>query len=351
MFRIEMISAIFLLVMGNTTFINGQIGTSKPTQFTWEGALDGNKAMWKVDDTLNVYQNLDGIDLSLKLVDPNKINTNTQNPSEYNDYTKTNTFYNKGNLAFQLTSTQKTQSACLEFSFSKPVFLNDFQVWDLDMLQSGTSATSTYQDSVSFFASNKLGNIPLSLNYMDENPAFTIIKQSAKANFIAGTNGDITHNNTKGAVVVSSLEPLETFTLCHANGSQDDGLSNSHAIKITSFSFTELLGGLSGTVYNKDTGLPLAGSIIKLVDQYGNIVENKHGWAMQILTDETGHYHFEHLPMGFYTVVQINPIGYESVNDIDGVNDDKIIVELNVANVFSIIMTFMKCNKDHCPLS
>jgi hypothetical protein len=41
MFRIEMISAIFLLMMWDTTFIYGQMGTSKPKLFTWEGDLEG----------------------------------------------------------------------------------------------------------------------------------------------------------------------------------------------------------------------------------------------------------------------------------------------------------------------
>lgn len=350
MFRIQLISAIFLLIVWNSLHLNGQVGTTKPTKFTWEGALQGNKAIWKVDDTLNFYKNLDGINISLKLVDPHKINTNTLNPSEFNDYTQTNTFYNKGNLAFQLTSSQKTQTACFEFGFSKPVFLNDFQVWDIDMLQSGISSASTYQDSVSFFARSKAGNVPLSLIYMDESPSFTIKQQSAKANFIAGVNGDITHNNTKGAVFLSSVEPLENFTLCYANGSQDDGLSNSHAIKISEFFFSELLGGISGTVINKNTGLTLAGSVIKLVDANGNVLENKHGWAMQSITDETGQYHFDHLPMGTYTIVQTNPAGFKSVEDADGNNDDKIVIELDAKKYFSENNDFFEIEQGPLPV-
>lgn len=350
MYKISLISAIFLLIVGNAMFLNGQIGTTKPTLFTWEGALDGNKAIWKIDDTSNIYENLDGVDVSIRLLDPLKINTNTQNPSEYNDYTKTNTFYNRGNLAYQLTSAQKAQTACLEFGFSKPVYLNDFQVWDIDMLQSSSSVASTYQDSVSFYSKSKAGNVPLSLNALHENPTFTINKQSAKANFIPGVNGDIAHNNSQGALSISSLEPVEFFTLCYANGSQDDGLSNSHAIKITEFSFTELLGGISGTVKNQNTGLPLAGSVIKLVDQNGNIVENKHGWAMQIMTDETGHFHFDHLPMGIYSIIQTNPLGFESIGDVDGINDNKIIVELDVTKVFSINNDFFEVPQAPLPV-
>lgn len=350
MFKIELISAIFLLIVLNSTCLFGQIGTTKPTKFTWEGALDGNKAIWKVNDTSNVYQNLDGVDITIKLIDPEKINTNTQNPSEYNDFTKSNTFYSRGNLAFQITSRNKTQTACLEFSFSKPIFLNDFQVWDIDMLQSGTSHASSYQDSVSFFAKSKAGNIPLALNDMDAKPTFTIMQQSAKADFYEGINGDITHNNPAGAIKISSSLPIETFTLCYSNGSEDDGMSNSHAIKITEFSFTELIGGISGTVINKANGLPIAGSIIKLVDDQGNIIENKHGWAMHTMTDETGQYHFDHLPMGNYKIVQINPPGFESVEDTDGINDNIIQTELTVKNIFSKNNDFFELQQGPLPV-
>jgi hypothetical protein len=53
---------------------------------------------------------------------------------------------------------------------------------------------------------------------------------------------------------------------------------------------------------NKDIGLPLSGSAIKILDQNGNLIENKHGWVMQIMTDAFGQYYFGHLLMGNYTV-------------------------------------------------
>ncbi|MBK8626277.1 MAG: T9SS type A sorting domain-containing protein [Saprospiraceae bacterium] len=335
MYRIVIISAIYLLLMGKTTLLIGQLGTVKPTFFTWEGATSGNRAVWKVDDTHNVYRDLDGVDVTIQLLDPLNLNTTTKNPSEFNDFTKSNTFFNRGNLAFQITSSQKAQTACMEFAFSKPVFLNQYQIWDIDMLQSSPHNVSTYQDSVSFMATNKAGNVALSLAPLDENPTFTITKQSAKANFRAGVNGDVQHNDKKGAIAISSDIPIEKFTLCYANASDDDGSSNSHAVKIPEFSFTELLGGISGQVIDDNTGLPLAGSVVRLLDQNGEYVLNKFGWFMQTMTDESGLYSFDHLTMGTYTIFQINPPGFDSIKDLDDVNDNKITAELDVISPFS----------------
>jgi hypothetical protein len=90
---------------------------ANPVKFTWEGFTIGNRAVWKVDDTYNNYLDIGGVDVQVSLSDPFLKNTNTSNPSDYGDYTKTNTFYGRGNLAFQITSVQSNQPVCLEFSF------------------------------------------------------------------------------------------------------------------------------------------------------------------------------------------------------------------------------------------
>ena len=327
MLRLILILTVLILT---TYCLNSQNRTLQPTVFTWEGAAEGNKAVWNADDTSNTYLDIDGIDVQIRLIDALHLNTTTENPSEFNDYTKTNTFYGRGNLAFQVKSTQAAQAVCLEFSFSNPIYLNNFDVFDIDMLQSSTVKASTYQDSVSFKAYNKAGIVALVLEQKDLNAAFTIYGQSAKANFLKGINGDVSHTNLIGAVSVKSSLPIERFVLCHSNGSEDDGLSNSHAIKIPGFQFTEFLGTISGKVLDDTTGKPLAGSVIRLLDSEGNLVINKEGWAMQVMTDDSGVFVFDHLPMGTYTISQINPSGYDSIHDMDDINDNKIIALLDV---------------------
>ena len=315
--------------------LQAQTSSFQPVVFTWEGASYGNKAIWRADDTLNVYRNIEGIDVSVRLIDTLGLNTTTKNPSEFNDFTKTNTFFGKGNLALQITSNQTKQPVCLEFTFSKPVFLLKYRIFDIDMLQSASNLWSTYQDSLSFRASNLAGNVPLILEKMDSIPTYTIYGQSVKANFIPGVNGDVTNSDLRGGLLISSNQPLQKIVMCYSNGSDDDGLSNSHAVKIPQFEFSELLGRIEGTVYEVTTRTPLAGSVVRLVDEKGELVVNKEGLLMQTMTDETGHYSFSFLPMGTYTILQTNSPGYDNAGDIDGINDNTITSSLHVDQVIS----------------
>jgi len=327
---------LFILLMFNLVEVGkSQSGPYINGKFTWEGALTGNKAIWKADDTLNVYKNVNGVDLNVKLKDPFKMNTTTKNLSEFNDFTKTNTFFGWGNFALQIKSTAHKQPVCLEFEFSKPVYLNKFGIWDIDMLQSGVNVASTYQDSIHVFASNAAGVVPLSFTDLGALPTYTIQGQQIKANYAAGVNGDVSHNDPNGAIFISSLTPLEKFTLCYDNGFEDDGTSNSHAIKIPEFEFAELIGLISGVIYEDITNIPLSGSLVRLLDEDGDPVHNKLGNLMETMTGPDGSYYFPYLPMGKYTVLQTNPFGYESVRDIDILNDNNISVELGVSNIVS----------------
>ena len=314
---------------------NSQSGPYINGKFTWEGAFTDNKAVWNADDTLNLYNNVNGVDVKVWLKDPLKINTTTKNKSEFNDFTKTNTFFGWGSLAYQITSTTKKQAACLEFGFSKPIFLNKFAIWDIDMLQSSPVQASTYQDSIHVFASNVSGNVPLDIDALGTIPTFTIAGQQIKADFKPGVNGDVTYNDPNGAILISSSTPVEKFTICYANGFEDDGISNSHAIKIPEFEFAELVGLIEGTVFEDITNKPLGGSVIMLEDENGSPVYNKSGQLMEITTGSDGKYYFPYLTINKYKVVQINPTGYESVRDKDVINDNIIEVLLDAENYVS----------------
>ncbi|MBK9742861.1 MAG: carboxypeptidase regulatory-like domain-containing protein [Saprospiraceae bacterium] len=102
------------------------------------------------------------------------------------------------------------------------------------------------------------------------------------------------------------------------------------------------LGTISGKVLDDTTGKPLAGSVIRLLDSEGNLVINKEGWAMQVMTDDSGVFVFDHLPMGTYTIFQINPSGYDSIHDMDDINDNKIIALLDVVKPESKDNNFMR---------
>lgn len=207
--------------------------------FTWEGGIDGIKAIWNPNDIQNTYK-IDTLDMNVhvSIIDSLNLNTTTNNPSEYGDWTKTNTFYGRGNFAFQIKSNTSAQVVCLKFEFDKPILLHNFKVYDIDMKQNTPSMpASTYQDSVMFVGKRNGVDIPLVITPMDINQVYSIYGQAVKANYIAGANNDLDYNDLRGAINVSSSMPITEFLIHYSNGSEDDGLSNSQALKITGFNF------------------------------------------------------------------------------------------------------------------
>ena len=92
-----------------------------------------------------------------------------------------------------------------------------------------------------------------------------------------------------------------------------------------------ILGSISGTVLedidNNDTGdVPLVGVRIDLFDSTGTLVATT-------FTDGNGFYQFVDLPLGDYTVVEVNLPNYLDVSDVDGANDNRIGVSLSVAGI------------------
>jgi hypothetical protein len=204
--------------------------------FTWEGAISGIKAVWAANDTSNTYYIPElSMNVKVSIIDPFGQNTTLGNMSEFGDYTQTNTFFGSGNLALQATSEYSGQSVCLKFEFEKPVYIRDFKIYDIDMKQDGTWAPNTFQDSIMVIANRNEVNIPLFLSHMSTSPSYTIYGQTIRANLFPGVNGDVDYNDLNGAISVSSASPVTEFALYHSNGSQDDGISNSHAIKIPGF--------------------------------------------------------------------------------------------------------------------
>ena len=95
----------------------------------------------------------------------------------------------------------------------------------------------------------------------------------------------------------------------------------------------EQLGSISGNVLadtnNDDLGdSPLVGVQLVLVDASGNPVDGNPALpGVQNIIATTiagGNYSFPNIPVGTYGVLEIQPIGYSSVSDIDGGNPDQI---------------------------
>lgn len=155
--------------------------------------------------------------------------------------------------------------------------------------------------------------------------------QQVKARYQEGINGDLHHDDPAGAIKINSEYPIEQFKLCFSNGSEDDGMSNSQAIKINKFTFREVVGKISGQVKDRKNNEVLPGFTIYLLDlETGLPVYNKDGSLMTAITDLEGKYAFDVLPMGKYKVIEVAKSGFDSDNDIDGVDDYTIFVELDL---------------------
>jgi hypothetical protein len=218
----------------------------------------------------------------------------------------------------------------------KPVFLDKFEVFDIDFIGFGSNPYSTYHDSLSFFASNDRGAAALKLTPLHHRPVFTVNGQSVSADFIQGINGDVVHRDSTGAVQVSSDVAVSLLRLCYANGFKDeDGISDSQAIKIMPFDFCEATGTISGSVLEYLTEVPLANSLLILCHEDGTAVKDKANNNITYMTGPDGYYEFIGLDFGKYKIVQSNPPGYISENDIDGINDEIIDAEIHVMAPFS----------------
>lgn len=333
-----------ILMLFQLTALRAQVCTQS-MRFTWEGDTTGLKAVWKANDTTNTYQ-INGVDVKVSIEDPYNVNTTTTNPSEFNDYTKSNAYYGPGSLMLQATSTASNQPMCMHFEFSSPVVVQDFRVFDIDFIARGR-AVSSFQDSVVFTASMNGKNVPVQLNYLSPSPLFTISGQSATSRYIINTNGDINHTDTRGALTVhSNGMAVNRFTLCYSNGPRDDGRSNSHAIKLVGFDFCSTgFGSIRGMVREKETNIPLAGSTIQLFDTLGQAVLDTLGNPYIADTGLNGLYQFADVPFGMYRIMQTqNPVGYFSYGDTDGANDEMIRTLIDAANPFSINNDFIESN-------
>ena len=329
-------TGIFILV---SVFMYAQT-CNTPTVFTWEGAYTGNKAVWKVNDTLQTYSNINGVDVQLRLIDPFNQNTDTGNPSEFNDYTKTNTFYGRGAFAFQITAEKHNQPVCLEFTFSKPIILKYFNIWDIDFLAASLANEHTFQDSLSFFADINGKSVPVQIIAQKPDHSFRIIEQSVISDYIQGVNGDLRHNDSLGYVVLNTVEMINKLTICYANGSLDDGISNSQAMKITDFGFCEVKGSVSGFVLEETTNRGLVGSKISLFHENGDPVLDEGGNQVTTWTDSRGYYIFVDIPVGNYIVRSLNAPGYDSISDMDDLNDDKVVVSITPEDIDLDLINF-----------
>jgi hypothetical protein len=290
--------------------------------FTWEGAYKGNKAVWNVDDTLRTYSDIYGLNVEVRLRDPFKQNTNTQNPSIFNDFTETNTFFGRGSLAFQITAQESGQNVCLDFNFSKPVTLQNFSIWDIDYIANLRHPEGNYQDYIELSAQRGEENVPLILSAQSAQPSFSTQGQTIIAHYTSQTQNDLHHTDPAGALTISSTDYISTFSICYSNGPADEGLSNGQAMRIPQFSFCQKLGELSGYTLEVNTLNAVAGVHILLQYPDGKPVLNDQYQPVETYSDVYGQFVFLDIPLGEYRIVQSTPENFNFVQNKNGQNTE-----------------------------
>ncbi len=190
------------------------------------------------------------VDVTVTLQDPNGVNgdNNFVCPLAACDgvTTQTNDFgFGGGYLSIgQTTLNSVTETVGFDFGFSESVYMESFTIGDIDSVgynSGGFEPDSSFQDVVSFIASNGGSNVPLTLTGGSN---MTVTGQTAQANTAAGVNGDLTHTDPAGMLTVSANAILDTFSLTYNNGPVDaanepgsNGVSNGHAIAVSGFDF------------------------------------------------------------------------------------------------------------------
>ncbi len=199
----------------------------------------------------DAYGNPATVDVTVTLQDANSRNfdSNFVCPAIMNSncdtvfplFTETNGAFGSGFLTIGMASVSSSETVGFDFSFSKPVLMDDFSVGDMDDVGFGASSPEpdeSYQDQLTFTASNGGANVPVTLVAGSN---MTISGQTATTIVVPGTSNNLGPGDAAGTVTASTSQVFDTFSLVYQNGPDDatneggTGVSNGHAIRVSGF--------------------------------------------------------------------------------------------------------------------
>lgn len=146
-------------------------------------------------------------------------------------YTQTNGSYGLNYLTYGIKTVASTEKVTLRFTFSRPIYLNNFTVSDID--GAGLAWTfnnfsqyeapgNSYQDNVQFLASNVYGNVPLTFSSVGSALTITPATQTVKWTYNTNANGDLSPDDLAGTVTVNAgTTPITTLDITYSNGPED----------------------------------------------------------------------------------------------------------------------------------
>ncbi|MEA5457732.1 hypothetical protein VB796_01700 [Arcicella sp. LKC2W] len=312
-------SLLFVLIT-NSSF--GQGGT-----FAWFNGTSGNT--WAATDVSKTYTISCGtgcsVNVTMTIIDPNNRNcdpdTYTTNPFDTGNgclpypnganvevdnvtgngnildpwdsdcnpfFTQTNGAYGVNYLTFAMNSFTHLEDVTIRFTFSKPVFLDNFTIGDIDgrTLQQDRTQTLTgspqplsqyespgnsYQDEVTVTAIGMTGNV--AVNYSALGSLTTQVGQTVRSVY-NNNSVNLTPDDVKGTITVNTADAITQLDITYSNGPDDgaaeqanpsfyswwanggtymlsdgrtitqpakgatNGTSDNHAIRISGFNFT-----------------------------------------------------------------------------------------------------------------
>lgn len=201
----------------------------------------------------DTYGNLNSVDVTVTIQDPSGRNcddnliTNASWPNDpdcANGRTETNGIFGSGFLTIAMKSLTSSETVRFDYTFSKPVFMEDFTVSDLDDVGFGFQPTvepgDSFQDRITLVAAHGASSVPIALVAGSN---LTVAGQTATAIVAAGVNGNLLPGDAPGTLTASTNLLLDSFSLTYQNGPVDatneggNGISDSHAIRSSGFSF------------------------------------------------------------------------------------------------------------------
>ena len=178
-------------------------------------------------------------------------------------------------------------------------------------------------------------------------PRYRISAETAPTGYVAGgiLNAGSNHkidSDAHAGVTAAALVRGATDTAVNA---ADPGAETDNAAYDFAYLPTTILYRISGVIYDDTAGtgnLAQRGSMGKLAGVTVRLYTDPNGdgdpadgvqVGAAVVTDADGAYSFANLPPDDYVVVETNPVGYTSTNDVDTPNDDRIAVTLSNADV------------------
>lgn len=308
-----------------------------------------------------------GVDMTVTVTDPDNRNEDLDNDLLYYvsdpawddpSYTATGGTPGDSYFALVMNSLSDSETVTWGMSFSKPVYVPDLAISDVDSYGYGTEPSAiphdSFQDEIVLEASR--GSVPITIAIVPGSGAADHGAGRVSATYAAGVDYNVSPSDAAGIVDLDPVGPITSFQVAYSNGPDDaaaevaalasgdiwpspipaasTGISNNHGIHISEFVVCAGILTFGDTVWMdldgdgvQDSDEPgMAGVLVTLSDEFANTIETQ-------TTDSNGNYSFTEMP-GFTWVISIDaPANYTATYDRDGTADNSTQFLASSANV------------------